>query len=170
MFVLAVLWYFTSYTLIILLWDVNGACYGFCSLVPVRMPEVYFWPAKPKKSLNFSKYILVFDLVLQCFSNMNYWNCMQLFFHFFVLIDIVASVVGTIFFWLCFTFWIEIFSCCFLRKHLQLVPKSALITNGLNLGVFLELWLFSLILDLTRPRWSKMLKLMSRMTSSFFDN
>ena len=55
MFVLAVLWYFTSYTLIILLWDVNGACYGFCSLVPVSMPEVYFWPAKTGKKFEFLK-------------------------------------------------------------------------------------------------------------------
>ena len=93
-------------------------------------------PRSPEKRLNFSKYVLVFDLVLQCCSDIIYWNWMQLFFHFFVFIDTVASVVGTIFFWLCSTFWIEIFSCCFLRKLLQLVSKSALITNGLSLGFF----------------------------------
>ena len=51
----------------------------------------------PEKSLNFSNCIFVFDLVLQCCSDITYWNWMQLFFYLIVSIDIVGSVVGTCF-------------------------------------------------------------------------
>ena len=47
----AVIWIFSSYTLIIVLWDKNGACSGIRSLVAVRMPEVCFRPAKPGKKV-----------------------------------------------------------------------------------------------------------------------
>ena len=67
-------------------------------MVTLLVPVKSFWPTETRKELNFLRCILVFDLVLKCCSDINDWNWMQLFFYLFVLLDIVASVVGTCFF------------------------------------------------------------------------
>ena len=122
-------------------------------------------PRSPEKSLKFSKYILVFDLVLQFCSDIIYWNWMQLSFHFFVFIDIVASVVGTIFSRLCFTFWIEIFFCCFCGNFCNWFANLLWLQMDWVWGSFLDFWLYSLTLDLNRRKSSKMLKPMSHLTT-----
>ena len=68
------------------------------------MPEVCFWPAKTRKSLNFLKCIYVIDLVLKNGSDINEGNWLQLLFYFIVLMGIVASIIGLSFFQVCFRF------------------------------------------------------------------
>ena len=84
--------------------DVNGACYCTCSLVALRVPEMCFWPAKTRKSLNFLRCIYVIDLVLKYGSDINEGNWLKLLFYFTVLMGLVASVIGMCFFQLCFRF------------------------------------------------------------------
>ena len=84
--------------------DANGACSCTCSLVALRVPEMCFWPAKTRKSLNFLRCIHVIDLVLKYGSDINEGNWLQLLFYFIVLMSIVASVIGMCFFQLCFRF------------------------------------------------------------------
>ena len=84
--------------------DVNGAFYCTCSLVALRVPEMYFWPAKTSKSLNFLRCIYVIDLVLKYGSDIKEGNWLQLLFYFIVLMGIVASVIGMSSFQLCFRF------------------------------------------------------------------
>ena len=74
--------------------DVSGACSCTCSLVPLRVPEMCFWPAKTRKSLNFLRCIHVIDLVLKYGSDINERNWLQFLFYFIVLMSIVASVIG----------------------------------------------------------------------------
>ena len=68
------------------------------------MPEMCFWPAKTRKSLNFLRCIYVIDLVLKNGSDINEGNWLQLLFYFIVLMGIVASVIGMSLFQLCFMF------------------------------------------------------------------
>ena len=68
------------------------------------MPEMYFWPAKTRKSLNFLGCIYVIDLVLKCGSDIDQGNWLQLLFYFIVLMGTVASIFGMSFFQLCFRF------------------------------------------------------------------
>ena len=125
--------------------DVSGACSCTCSLVPLRVPEMCFWPAKTRKSLNFLRCIHVVDLVLKYGSDINEGNWLQLLFYFIVLMSIVASVIGMSFFFSCVSGFRLKFSCiALLRKYLQLVSKSDLTTNGLILGFFVGKWLLSL--------------------------
>ena len=60
------------------------------------------------------------------------------FFYFIVLMGTVASVIGMIFFQLCFCFGLKFSRIALLRKRLQLNSKSDLTTNGLILGFLLE--------------------------------
>ena len=69
-----------------------------------------------EKSLNFLRYIHVFDRVLKCGSDINEGNWLQLLFYFIVLIGIVVSVIGMSFLQLCFRFQVEVFSYCTLMK------------------------------------------------------
>ena len=78
--------------------DVNGACYCTCSLVALRVPEMCFWPANTRKSLNFLRCVYVIDLVLKYGSDINERNWLKLLFYFIVLIGIVASVIRMSFF------------------------------------------------------------------------
>ena len=68
------------------------------------MPELCFWPAKTRKSLNFLRCIYVIDLVLKYGSDINEGNWSQLLFYFIVVMGIVAYVIGMSFFQLCFRF------------------------------------------------------------------
>ena len=68
------------------------------------MPEMCFWPAKTRKSLNFLRCIYVIELVLKYCSDINEGNWLQLLFYLIVLMGIVASVIGMSFFQLCFRF------------------------------------------------------------------
>ena len=78
---------------------------------PVNAPARW-WPCacpirvsglgRLEKFLNFLRCLHVFDRVLKCGSDMNEENWLQLLFYFFVLVGIVASVVGMSFFQLCF--------------------------------------------------------------------
>ena len=76
------------------------------------MPEMCFWPAKTRKSLNFLRCIHVIDLVLKYGSDINEGNWLQLLFYFIVLMGIVASVIAMSFFLLCFGLKVEVFSYC----------------------------------------------------------
>ena len=112
-FVLTVFWFSTSYTVIIVLWKML--------MEPVNAPARW-WPwaclkcvsgvRRLEKTLNFSRWIHVIDLVLEYGSDINEGNWLQLLFYFIVLMGAVASVIGMSFFQLCFRFWIEVFSYC----------------------------------------------------------
>ena len=80
------------------------------------VPERCFWPAKTRKNLEFLRCLHVFDRVLKCGSDINEGNWLQVFFYFFVLVGIVASVVGMGFFQLCFRFYFEAFLYCSLTE------------------------------------------------------
>ena len=67
-------------------------------MVALRVPEMCFWPAKTRKSLNFLRCIHVIELVLKYGSDINEGNWLQLLFYFIVLMGIVASVIGMCFF------------------------------------------------------------------------
>ena len=77
----------------------------------------------PEKSSNFSNCIFVFDLVLQCCSDIKYWNWMQLFFYLIVSIDIVASVVGTRFVYCVSRFRLKFFLIAFWGNVCSWFPK-----------------------------------------------
>ena len=68
------------------------------------MPEMCFWPAKTRKSLNFLRCIYVIDLVLKNCSDINEGNGLQLLLYFIVLMGIAASIFGLSFFQVCFRF------------------------------------------------------------------
>ena len=108
------------------------------------MPEMCFWPAKTRKSLNFSRCIYVIALVLKYVSDINERNWLQLLVYFIVLVGIVASVIGLSFFSYVSGFRSKFSRIALLRKRLQLDSKSGLTTNELILGFFVEKWLFSL--------------------------
>ena len=57
-----------------------------------------------EKTLNFLRCLHIFDRVLKCGSVMNERNWLQLIFYCFVLVGMVASVVGMTFFKLFFMF------------------------------------------------------------------
>ena len=78
--------------------DVNRACYCTCWLVALCVPDIFFWPAKRRRNLNFLRCLYVFDLVLKYDSDINEGNWLQLLFYFFVLMDIVFSAIGMSFF------------------------------------------------------------------------
>ena len=94
--------------------DVNGACWCTCSLVALR--------------------------VLKYGSDRNEGNWLQLLFYFFVLVCIVASVIGTTFFFRCFSdFRLNFSRVAIRRKRLQLDSKSDLISTGLISEFFVGL-------------------------------
>ena len=67
-------------------------------MVALCVPEICFWPAKTRKSLNFLRCIYVIDLVLKYGSDISEGNWLQLLFYFILLMGIVASVIGMSFF------------------------------------------------------------------------
>ena len=124
--------------------DVNGACWCTCSLVALGVPEMCFWPAKTRKSLELLRCILVFDLILKYGSDVN-------------------EEIGYTFFFTSLYWWVKlppflewVFSSCvpgfrlkfsriaIWRKPLQFDSKSYLATNGLVLRFFVGKWLPSL--------------------------
>ena len=103
------------------------------------MPEMCFWPAKTRKSLNFLRCIYVIDLVLEYGSDITEGNWLQLLFYFIVLMGIVASVIGMCFFSSCVSgFRLKFFRIALLRKRLQLDSKIDLTTNGFIWSFLLE--------------------------------
>ena len=110
----------------------------------LRVPEMCFWPAKTRKSLNFLRCIYVIDLVIKHGSDINERNWLQLLFYFIVLMGISASVIGLSFFSYVSGFRLKFSSIELWRKRLQLDSKSDLTTNGLILGFFVRKWLLSL--------------------------
>ena len=83
---------------------------------PVHASKGFLACGDQKKSWVFLGCIHVFDLVLKYGSDINEGNCLQLLFYFFVLIGVVASVIGMSFSQLCFRFYIEVFSYCVLME------------------------------------------------------
>ena len=59
-----------------------------------RVPEMCFWPARTRKSLNFLRFIYVIDLVLKYGSDINEGNWLQLLIYFILLMGKIASVIG----------------------------------------------------------------------------
>ena len=100
------------------------------------MPEMCFWPARTRNSLNFLRCIYVIDLVLKYGSDINEGNLLQLLFYFIVVMGIVAYVIGMSFFSCVSGFRLKFSRIALLRKRLQLDSKSDLTTNGLILGFF----------------------------------
>ena len=142
---------------------------------PVNAP-VRWWPwvclkcvsgvRRLEKTLNFSRWIHVIDLVLKYGSDINEGNWLQLLFYFIVLMGAVASVIGMIFFQLCFCFGLKISRFALLRKRLQLDSKSDLTTNGLIVGFFVvEKWLLSLTSYLYGLKFARIAQLLF-----FFDD
>ena len=119
------------------------------------VPERCFWPAKTRKNLEFLRCLHVFDRVLKCGSDINEGNWLQVFFYFFVLVGIVASVVGIIFFSCVSGFRLKFSRIALWRKRLQLDSKSDLTTNGLILGFFVGKWLHSLTSHLYRLKYAR---------------
>ena len=100
----------------------------------LRVPEMCFWPAKTRKSLNFLRCIHVLDLVLKYGSDINEENWLQLLFYLFVLLGIIASGIGKSFFSCVSRFRLKFSRNALLRKRLQLDSKNDLTTNGLFFG------------------------------------
>ena len=98
-FVLPVFWDSTSYSVIIQFWMI---------LMKPDDALAHRWPCeflicvsglrRLERNLNNLRCIHVFDLVLKYGSDRNEGNWLQLLFYFFVLVCIVASVIGTTFF------------------------------------------------------------------------
>ena len=123
------------------------------------MPEMYFWPAKTRKSLNFLGCIHVIDLVLKCGSDIDQGNWLQLLFYFIVLMGTVASIFGMSFFFSSVScFRLKFFRIALLRKRLQLDSKSDLTTNGLIWVFFC--WKMASFVDLTSV-WTEFCKICS---------
>ena len=110
---------------------------------------------RPEKKLNFSKCILVFDLVLQGCSDINYWNWMQLVFHFIVLVDIVECVVGTSFFKCVSRLRLKFFLIGFWGNVCSWFPKLIWLQMDWVWGFFLKLGPYWLTLYLNRLNISK---------------
>ena len=89
-----------------------------------------------RKTLKSLRCIHVFDLVLKYGSDINEGNWLQLLFYFFVLVGIVASVIGMSFFSCVSGFRLNFSRIPLLRKRLQLDSKSNLTTTGLFLEFF----------------------------------
>ena len=87
-------------------------------------------------TLKFLRCIHVFDLVLKYGSDINEGNWLQLLFYFFVLVGIVASVIGMSFFSCVSGLRLNFSRIPLLRKRLQLDSKSNLTTTGLFLEFF----------------------------------
>ena len=104
-FCVSVFWDSNSYTVIIVFW---------MTLMEPLNASACWWPCaglkcvsglrRLEKTLNFLRCIHVIDLVLKYDSDINEENWLQLLCHFIVLMGIVASVIGMIFFHLCFRF------------------------------------------------------------------
>ena len=98
-FALTVFWCTTSYTVIFVFWKmlmepVNALAHRWsCACL-----KCVFGLRRLEKFLNFLRCIHVFDLVLKYGSDINEGNWLQLLFYFFVLVGIVASVIGMSFF------------------------------------------------------------------------
>ena len=114
-------------------------------MVALSVPEMCFWLAKTRKTLNFLRCIQVFDLVLKYALDMNEENWLQLLFYFIILIVRVASVIGTNFLSYVSGFRSKFSRIAPWRKRLQLDSKSDLTTNGLILGFFVRKKLLSSI-------------------------
>ena len=111
-------------------------------MVALRVPEMCFWPAKIKKSLNFLRCIHVLDLVLNYGSDINERNWLHLLFCFFVLLGIVASVIGMSFFSAVFL----VLNWSFLVMHFygnvcNWIPKAIWPRMDWFLGFFVRKWL-----------------------------
>ena len=145
--------------------DVNGACYCTCSLVALRVPEMCFWPAKTRKTLNFLRCTHVIDLVLKYDSDINEENWLQLLFYLIVLMGIIASVIGLSFFSYVSGFRLKFSRIALWPKRLQLDSKSDLTTNGLILGFFVGKWLLWLTSYLNELKFAKIAQLLF-----FFDD
>ena len=65
---------------------------------PCAYPKSVSGLRRLKKTLNFLRCIDVIDLVLECGSDINEGNWLQVLFYFIVLMGIVASVIGMTFF------------------------------------------------------------------------
>ena len=114
---LTAFWCTTSFTVIIVLWKIL--------MEPVNA-HARWWPCvclecgsglrSLEKTLDFFRCIHVFDRVLKCGSDINEGNWLQLLFHFFVLVGIVASLIWMSFSQLCFRFYIEVLSYCTLTE------------------------------------------------------
>ena len=108
-----------------------------------------------EKNLKFSRCIHVFDLVLKFGSDINEGNWLQFLFYFNVLIGIVASVIGMIFFSCFSSFRLKFSRIAHWRKRMQLDSKNDLTTNGLILGFFT--WKSASFVNLI-PVWTEICK------------
>ena len=134
-------------------------------MAALRVPEMCFWPAKTRKSLNFLRFIYVIELVLIYGSDINAENWLELLFYLIVLMGIVASAIGLSFFSYVSGFRLKFSRIALWRKRLQLDSKSDLTTNGLILEFFVGKWILSLSSYLYRVKSARNAQLLF-----FFDN
>ena len=108
---LTVCWYSTPFTAIVVL---SKLIIEIFTATARRWPcccrKFFFWLAETRKSLIILRCIYANNLVLKYGSDIKEGSWLQLLFYFFVLMGIVASVIGMSFFQLCFRFQIEVFS------------------------------------------------------------
>ena len=90
----------------------------------LHFPEICFLLAKTIKNLNFLRCIHVLDLVLKCGSDKNEGNLIQLLFHFFVLVNVAASLSERMFFICSLGFKLNLFHFPVLPKRLHLDSKT----------------------------------------------
>ena len=75
--------------------DVNGACKWICSLVALRLSEMCFWPAKPRKNLEHFEMHTFFGWPgAQVWLGHKWKNLVTNLFYFIVMMGIVASNFG----------------------------------------------------------------------------
>ena len=125
-------------------------------MVALRMPEVCFGPAKPRKKFEFSE------------INICLWHGAQrLLRHKLLKLDAASLLLRYIdrysclccwneFFQLCFRFCTEVFSNCIFEKTFAIGFQKGFDHKRIEFGVFFfELWLNLLILDLNGLRISR---------------
>ena len=82
----------------------------------------------------FSRGILVFDMVIKYCSDINERNWLQLLFYIIVLMGKIASIIGMIFFHLCFR--LKFSRNAVSWERVQLESKTDLTTTGMFLEFF----------------------------------
>ena len=125
---------------------------------PCAWLECVSGPRRLEKTLNFLRCIHVIDLVLKYGSDINEGNWLQLLFCFFVLIGMVASVIGMSLFQLWFRFQIEVFSYCSLTETFAIGFQMWFDHERIDFGVFC--WELASLVDFIYV-WTEICKICS---------
>ena len=123
------------------------------------------------KTLNFLRCLQVIELVLKCGSDIIERNRLEIFFHFIILIGIVASVFRMSFLQQCFRFQFEIFSYCTLKVTFAIGFQKWIDLEWSDFGCFFVAeWLFCLTWYQYRVKFAGIAHFSPFLSSSdFFD-